>query len=160
MGRSECPQWVESGRWTINANLLLRGQGGHVCWNPLFCDRLRIAFAMGVVRTVIVAPRLGATAAVLIELPIVLLASWGVIRGLLRRRPFTLPQRVAIGTTAFTLTMVSEAVFAGLLRGQSVTQWVMEVATALGLVGLAGQVGFAAMPIFVGRGSRVVVNSS
>ena len=55
--------------------------------------------------------------------------------------------------------MVSEAVLAGLLRGQSVAQWAGEVATPLGLVGLAGQLGFAAMPLFVARRSSVVVNS-
>jgi hypothetical protein len=117
------------------------------------------AFALGVVRTVVVAPRLGATAAVLIEVPIVLLASWGVARGLLGRRAFTLAQRAAVGATAFALTMVSEAVLAGLLRGQSVAQWAGEVASPLGLVGLAGQLGFAAMPLFVGRRASVVVNS-
>jgi hypothetical protein len=117
------------------------------------------AFALGVVRTVVVAPRLGATAAVLIEVPIVLLASWGVARGLLGRRVFSLPQRAAVGAIAFALTMVREAVLAGLLRGQSVAEWAGEVASPLGLVGLAGQLGFAAMPLFVGRRASVVVNS-
>jgi hypothetical protein len=112
------------------------------------------AFAMGVARTFIVAPRVGTTAAVLIEVPVLLLASWGVARRLLRQRPFSFPQRASIGATAFALTMVSEAVLAGLLRGQNAMQWALDVATPLGLVGLAGQLGFAAMPIFVGRRSH------
>jgi hypothetical protein len=111
------------------------------------------AFAMGVIRTFIVAPRLGTTAAVCLEVPILLLASWGVASRLLRQRPFSFSQRVAMGAMAFALTMVSEAVLAALLRGQSVTQWALEVATPLGLVGLAGQLGFAAMPILAGRRS-------
>ena len=118
------------------------------------------AFAMGVIRTIIVAPRLGTTAAVFIEVPIVLLASWGVARGLLRQRPFSFLQRVSIGATAFALTMVSEAVLAGLLRGQTVMQWALQLATPLGLVGLAGQLGFAAMPVFVGWKSKVALNTS
>lgn len=118
------------------------------------------AFAMGVVRTVIVAPRLGATAGVFIELPIVLLASWRVARGLLGRRPFTLPQRVALGATAFTLTIVSEVLLAGFLRGQNISEWAAEVGTPIGLVGLAGQLGFAGMPIFVGGGDRKLSSTS
>ena len=58
---------------------------GILCFAIVFS----FAFALGVVRTVVVAPRLGATAAVLIEVPIVVLASWGVARGLLGRRVFS-----------------------------------------------------------------------
>lgn len=120
-----------------------------------FATVFTFAFAMGVIRTFVVAPRVGTTAAVCLEVPILLLASWGVARRLLQHRPFSLRQRFAVGATAFALIMVSEAVLAALLRRQSVTQWALELATPLGLVGLAGQLGFAAMPIFVGRRSRV-----
>ena len=110
------------------------------------------AFAMGITRELVVAPRLGSTAAVLLEVPILVVASWFVARRLLSNRSLTLPERAAMGATAFTLTMASEAALSVIMRGQSVTDWAAAVATPLGLAGLVGQVAFAAMPIFVGHG--------
>ncbi len=116
-----------------------------------FAAVFAFAFALGVARTLIVAPALGATSAVLLEIPVVLAASWIVARRALRHRHFDLPQRAAMGALAFILLMAAVALLAGVLRGQSIGQWVQEVATPLGLVGLAGQIGFAAMPVFAGR---------
>ena len=107
------------------------------------------ALAMGVARVFIVAPRLGSTGAVLLEVPIVVLASWVMAYRLLQNRFLTFPQRLAMGATAFTLTMASEAALAALIRGESVADWAASIETPLGLVGLAGQIVFAVMPIFV-----------
>ncbi len=115
-----------------------------------FAAVFTFAFATGVARVLVVAPWLGPTAAVLLEVPILVLASWIVARRLLRNRSFTLPQRAAMGASAFALTMVSEAALAAIMRGQGVVDWAASVATPLGLVGLAAQVAFAAVPIFVG----------
>jgi hypothetical protein len=117
-----------------------------------FAAVFTFAFAMGIARVLVVAPRLGPTAAVLLEVPILVVASWIVARRLLRNRSLTLPQRATMGATAFTLTMASEAALSVIMRGQSVTEWAGAVATPLGLAGLVGQVVFAAMPIFVGHG--------
>lgn len=108
------------------------------------------AFAMGVAREFFVATRLGSTAAVLLEIPILVMASWIVARRLLRHRSLTLPQCAVMGATAFTLTMASEATLSVIMRGQSITEWAAAMATPLGLAGLAAQVAFAAIPIFVG----------
>ena len=110
-----------------------------------------LAFGLGVARTLIVAPATGETAAVLLEIPVVLAASWVVARRLLRGRGVTLLQRAAMGGLAFALLMASEAALAGVLRGQSIGQWAQALATPLGLIGLAGQIGFAAMPVLAGR---------
>lgn len=110
-----------------------------------------LAFVLGVARTLIVAPATGETAAVLLEIPVVLAASWVVARRLLRGRGFALGQRGVMGGVAFALLMVTEAALAGVLRGQSVGQWAQDLATPLGLMGLAGQIGFAAMPALAGR---------
>jgi len=111
-----------------------------------------LAFATGVVRTLFIAPLLGPLAAVLLEVPVILSASWFVARRLLRGRSFPLAQRALIGAFALALTMVSEAALAHLLRGQSIGQWAAAVATPLGLFGLAAQLGFAIMPVLVGHG--------
>ena len=117
-----------------------------------FAAVFTFAFAMGIARVLVVAPRLGPTAAVLLEVPILVGASWIVARHLLRNRSLTLSQRATMGATAFTLTMVSEAALSAIMRGQSVTDWAAALATPLGLAGLVGQVVFAAMPIFIGPG--------
>ncbi len=109
-----------------------------------------LAFALGVARTLIIAPHIGETAAVLLEVPVLIVASWIVVRRLLRNRSFTLPQRAVMGAIAFAMTMASEAMLSVIMRNQGVTDWAKAVATPLGLVGLAGQIAFAAMPILVG----------
>jgi hypothetical protein len=106
-----------------------------------------LAFALGIAKTLVVAPRLGAMAAVLLEVPIIVAVSWAVARRLLGPHFFTLAQRAAMGATAFMLTMVSEVILAEVLRGQSVIGWATDVLTPLGLTGLAGQIAFAVVPI-------------
>ncbi|UTP38255.1 hypothetical protein M9M90_13635 [Phenylobacterium sp. LH3H17] len=113
-----------------------------------------LAFATGAARVLVVAPRLGPTAAVLLEVPLIILASWAIARRLLRDRDFTRAQRLAVGATAFTLTMAAEAGLARIMQGQSLGDWAMTVATPIGLVGLAGQTAFAAMPLLVGHDPR------
>lgn len=109
------------------------------------------AFVMGIGRAILVAPRLGETAAVLIEIPILVIASWFVARHLVRDRILNFPQLLSIGAIAFTLTMVSEALLAGLIRRQDLAQWAATLVTPLGLIGLGGQLIFAIMPTFCGR---------
>lgn len=119
-----------------------------------FSTVFAFAFAMGVARTLVIAPRIGTTAAVLLEVPILLAASWVIARRLLRDRDLALPQRMAVGTIAFVLTMASEVVLSALMRGQSAGEWAAVVATPIGLVGLAGQLGFAAIPALIGMCPR------
>ena len=109
------------------------------------------AFAMGVARTLVVAPRLGPTAAVLLEIPIVLGVSWLVARRILRGAHFTRWQCAALGAIAFALTMASGVALAQAIWDQSSTLWLMSLTTPLGLVGLTGQVLFGLIPIFEGH---------
>lgn len=109
------------------------------------------AFVMGIARVLVVAPRLGETTAVLLEIPALLAVSWFVSRRLIPKHFFDIWQLVSIGAIAFMLTMICEAVLADLLRGQSLEHWAMDLIKPLGLVGLAGQLGFALMPAFTRR---------
>jgi hypothetical protein len=110
------------------------------------------AFLMGVARVLVVAPRLGQMAAVMIEVPILIAASLFVSRYLIGSSVLTVLQLALMGLTAFILTMASEALLAELLQGNGVAAWAASLATPVGLLGLAGQVIFALMPIFVGCG--------
>ena len=104
------------------------------------------AFGLGAARGLIIAPLIGETTAVLIEILILLLASRMVARRLVHNRHFSFAQLLFVGAVAFGLTMVSEAALAGVIRHQSLSQWANSLTSPLGLVGLAGQIGFALMP--------------
>lgn len=105
------------------------------------------AFALGVIRTLWLEPLLGATPAVLLELPLVLGASWLAARTLTRRhRITTRPEAVAMGALAFVLLLLVEALLAVTLAGQSLRDWFSALSAVPGIYGLAGQVGFAVMP--------------
>lgn len=106
------------------------------------------AFAMGIARVTVVAPHIGATAAVLVEVPIVMAVGWVVSRRLLLGRQMTLSQQTNIGGIVFVLIMASDLILWQLLRGQNVVAWARDVMTPLGLVGLAAQVGVALMPLW------------
>ena len=80
-----------------------------------------IGFALGTVRVLLVTPRQGATAAVLIELPFMLTASWFACRLIIRRMtvPPRLSARHAMGASAFVLLMLVETVVGMFAFGQT-----------------------------------------
>jgi hypothetical protein len=105
-----------------------------------------LAFATGVVRVILIAPRVGALGAVLIEVPVILAASWIVAGRLMRGRNFRVRDRLAMGGIAFVLMILSEAILARALLGQSAAEWLGTIASPAGLAGLGGQLGFGAIP--------------
>jgi hypothetical protein len=111
-----------------------------------FAGVFALAFVVGVGWTLWLAPRVGAVAAVLAELPLILTASWLWSRHLLRRHP--LPSHspaLMMGALAFALLMAAELGLAQVL-GRSAGAWLASLTTPAGLLGLAGQVGFGVMP--------------
>jgi hypothetical protein len=83
-----------------------------------------VGFALGMVRSVFVAPALGEAFAVAVELPIILAVAWLVSRALTRRFevPALLLPRAVMGTTAFILLMAGEASISLLLAGRSLIE--------------------------------------
>lgn len=110
-------------------------------------------FIFGTIRVLAVAPLTGATIAVLIELPFMLTFAWFVCRRLGRR--FALPPSIrsgfVMGVTAFILLMIAEYMLARALGGVSLQTYLAEFLTLPGAIGLAGQVGFAVMPLLQAR---------
>ena len=124
-----------------------------------FAAVFALGFVLGTLRALWLAPMLGALAAVLIELPVMLAASYGAARWLIGRellagRGFGSGQALAMGLLAFVLLMLAEAGLADVLAGQGPGEWLAAMARPAGLAGLAGQILFALIPLLARRGGR------
>lgn len=113
-----------------------------------------LGFALGTVRVLWLAPMLGEVAAVLAELPVMLAASYFTARWLTRRFAIRGAQSADLmGGVAFALLMLAEASLARTLpgtgAGTGIAEWFASLFTVPGIYGLAGQIGFGAMPLLV-----------
>ncbi len=115
-----------------------------------------LGFCLGVLRTLVLVPRLGETLAVLAELPVILAASWLICARILRSMPMSRPGAAAMGAAAFALLMIAEAAISMLLAGRSLAAHVALHAELPHLLGLAGQVAFASFPYLQARRWRAV----
>lgn len=106
-------------------------------------------FVLGTVRTLLLAPAVGPVAAVAMELPVMLGLAWIACGRLVRRFaiPSGWPARLVMGGVAFALLMAAEAALAILAFGQSPAAYLAGLTTQAGLLGLAGQVAFALIPL-------------
>lgn len=103
-----------------------------------------VAFVLGALRVTLIAPRIGALAAVALEIPVVLALSWHVAGRILGRWP-SVP-RVPLGLAAFALLMLLELGTA-LAFGQTTAQFLTAMTTPAGALGLAGQICFGLIPL-------------
>ena len=110
-------------------------------------------FLFGALRVTMVAPRLGAVPAVLVELPLILCVSWFACGWILRRWPMRTRdgEDVLMGIVAFLLLMAGEAMLSVLLTGRPPADFLLRMLTAEGAIGLLGQIAFAALPSFRSR---------
>jgi hypothetical protein len=112
-------------------------------WAAIFA----LGFALGTVRTLWLAPALGELAAVALELPVMLGASAWAAHRLTRRHAIAAPgPALAMGALAFALLLAAELALA-LALGRSAGEWLASLGEPPGLLGLAGQVAFALMPL-------------
>ena len=106
-------------------------------------------FALGTLRTLVLAPRFGALWAVLLELPVMLVISWWACGRVVTR--FEVPprfgSRAAMGAIAFAFLMLAELALSVSLFGRSTSEYAADLMTPHGLVGLGGQVAFALIPL-------------
>ncbi len=108
-----------------------------------------VGFALGVIRVILIAPRAGPTAAVLLETPLILAASWwlarvSIVRFGVRR---ALAARLVMGLVAFAVLMLAEVTLAGVLFGRTVPEYLAGLTTVPGAIGIAAQVLFACFPL-------------
>ena len=115
----------------------------------VFC----LGFSLGVARTAILAPMIGAVGAVSLEAPVMLAASWVVCGWIVRLFDVeaAVAPRIAMGVIAFALLMAVEFAVGMLLFARDPMTALQNWATAAGAIGLASQIGFALMPLLRGR---------
>ena len=114
-----------------------------------------LGFALGTARTLLVqeAPGSGRLLGVLIELPIMLWASW-LLCGFVVRRFAVAPAfapRAAMGGVAFALLLLAEWLVGALLFGRTPGEHFRLYAEPSYALGLAAQLAFAAMPLLQRR---------
>jgi hypothetical protein len=104
---------------------------------------------IGVLRVPFVTPRLGETGAVLFELPVMLALSWWVCRRLTTSLGVSSARsaRVAMGGVALVLLLIAEFGIAIFAFGRAATDHLQHYRELPMLLGLAGQIAFAAFPM-------------
>jgi hypothetical protein len=117
-----------------------------VCY---FAIVFAVGFFFGVLRVLVVAPAIGELAATTAELTILLFFSWVICTFLVRRFEIasSLPRRLAMGAIAFSILMLCELAFSTLLFNQTVIEYFAQFNSLAAMLGLAGQVMFAAIPV-------------
>lgn len=112
-------------------------------------------FALGTVRVLWIAPRLGPLGAVLLELPVMLAVSWWAVRLAVRRLavPEAAVARAAMGGVAFALLIGAETLLGVVAFGRSPAEQWQALLAPEGLAGLAAQVLFGLFPLWAGDGS-------
>jgi hypothetical protein len=102
----------------------------------------RIGFVLGTVRVLLIVPRLDETAAVLLEAPLILAASWFICRWCVDRLDVHrgIGPRSLMGTVAFLVLMAAEFALGRLGFGRSISEQLAAYASAPGAISLAAQI--------------------
>jgi hypothetical protein len=112
-----------------------------------------LGFVLGTFRVTLIAPRFGAFAATLAEVPIMLIAAYFACRWVVRR--WHVPRATLIRTTMvfwfLVLLFLFETLFGALLFGRTFADQWATFMTAAGLLGLSAQIIAALLPLVVGR---------
>jgi hypothetical protein len=149
-----------AGRPTIAARILAgRVRAGFVAGGPMpravvagvayFAAVFAAGVVLGILRNTVVAPATGRLAAVAIELPLILSVSAAACAVLVRRLavPAAPAPRLVMGAVAFALLMAAELALSVFLVGRSPAAHLALYGRADQLLGLAGQIVFALMPL-------------
>ncbi len=108
-----------------------------------------IGFLLGTARVLLLAPRVGSTIAVSIETPIILMASWCVSRIWMTRLAVgaEIRPRILVGAVAFVTLMILEVALSISLFHRSIGEYLTDLRSPAGAIGLAAQICFATFPL-------------
>jgi hypothetical protein len=104
---------------------------------------------LGIARTLLLEPRLGDLPAVALELPVMFFLAWVLSGWVLRRWPVGpgAAPRLVMGAIALIVVILCEVVFVRLVFDIPFSGAVAQLVTPPGLLGLAGQLAAAAIPL-------------
>ena len=128
-------------------------RSGAVAGLMYFANLFAVGFALETIRLLVLLPRLdgplGETIAVLIELPIILTISWVVCRWLADRFIVVggAAPRLLVGSLAFALLLSAEFLLGSVGFGWTPSDQLRRYRNLPDLLGLAGQLAFAAFPL-------------
>jgi hypothetical protein len=116
-----------------------------------------VGFALGTVRVLLLAPRVGELAAVALEAPLMLLVSWMVCAWTIRRDgiPSAPAARALMGGVALVSLLSLELVVSVAVFGRTVTAHFASYAAPAALLGLAAQLLFACFPLVQDRRTQL-----
>lgn len=118
-------------------------KAGLAYWAVIFA----LGFVLGTVRTLWGAEALGEANFILIEVPVMLLASFAAAHWLTRRFDIaSTGAALGMGALAFALLMAAEVALSTAL-GLSVSLWISGLLSPPGLYGFLGQIAFGLMPV-------------
>lgn len=122
---------------------------GMACFALVFCA----GFALGMLRVIVVAPRIGELDAVLVELPLMLALSWFACRWAIARFGVAseMQMRAAMGASALLLLLAAETMVGMMGMGRDLASQLATYRTTTAQLGLAAQLLFGAMPLLMLR---------
>lgn len=108
-----------------------------------------VAFVIGIIRVLVLVPKIGEVIAVSLEAPVVLSVSWFAARWAAGRfrLTHTISSRLTMGGFAFALLMIVELAMATLIFGQPLSDYFAAVGSLPGAIGLGTQMIFAFIPL-------------
>ena len=114
-----------------------------------FVAAFGLGFVLGTARVLEVAPAVGVLPATLIEVPIMLFASWHICAWIVRKLSVSSAPRarLAMGALAFTLLIAAETVLGVLGFGQTLQQQIAGYREPGAMLGLVAQLVFALFPL-------------
>jgi len=120
-----------------------------------------IGFALGAIRVLLLVPRLGETAAVSLETPFMLAASWNLSRWSAKEHDVLTDTTDALlmGAIALVVLTLAELGTAVLLFRRTVLEYFIGFGSVPGAIGLAGQLCFASFPFLQGHCNRIESSS-
>ena len=120
------------------------------CAAAYFAAVFSIGFLLGIARTLWIAPRLGERAAELVEMPVMVAASFLVARALMSRSDsIDIRAAALVGLAALGLLLCAELAVVGLVRAQTLADYVSSRDPVAGAAYVLALLLFAAMPALI-----------
>ncbi len=108
-----------------------------------------IGFLLGTARILLLAPHVGSTIAVSVEAPIILTASWYTSSIWMKRLAVSanIRTRILVGAVAFVTLTILEVSFSIGLFHRLIGEYLADLRSLAGVIGLVAQVCFATFPL-------------